>query len=307
MIRRSPCETYLKYLLSHPDGYTDDDIRKLTKMQQLDYTGKPYLQRLRLTCAPPTPFFPEDRKHQKSQRYIRRERIETLYFPDDDTRAANVILERPRAKELVESLLLTSTHPGWISALLHKRFSMYVEPSAIARYKSYYFNIDLVDSTEMKALLKARAVSDPSQDADEQVLAVAISDANKSDPRSLSANMASSPLAGMLNVIRAGYLPSNVEVGKLAGAARNVALVGVLESSMRGSSAQGRDFALVAKMMTEIIEQAGDAQNTLDRELHRLMLETESGKVPHINDLSGGEHTLDLQPLPKGEPDHVKG
>jgi hypothetical protein len=306
VVRRSPCETYFKYLISHPDAYSDDDIRKLVKMQQLDYIGRPYLQRLRLTCGPPSPFFPEDKLHLRSQRYIRKERMEGLYHPDDDTYAAAEILENPRAKELVESMLLTDTQFGWVAAVLHKRLGMNIQPSALRRYKLYYFNVDLVDSTEMKALLEARAISDASQDVDEQVLGVSVIKANKSDPRSLSAGMSSSPLAGMLNVIRAGYLPSNVEVGKLANAARNVAIIGTLESSMRGLAAQGRDYALIAKMMTEILEQAGDAQHTLDRELHRLMLETDTGTMPHVNELTDGSHTIDLQPLPTGESDNAK-
>jgi hypothetical protein len=37
VIRRSPCERYIKYLLVHPDGYSTEAVRDIVRGQGLDY------------------------------------------------------------------------------------------------------------------------------------------------------------------------------------------------------------------------------------------------------------------------------
>jgi hypothetical protein len=54
---------------------------------------------------------------------------------------------------------------------------------------------------------------------------------------------------------------------------------------------------MTAKMMTEIAEQVGTVDDDLQRGLEKLVLATDVGDVPHIDQLSAGNHTLDLQPL----------
>lgn len=296
MIRRSPCEAYLKYLIVHPDGYTNDQIRKLVHMQQLDFLGIPYLERLRAVCVPPTPFFPEDRLHNRSIRFLRKERLESIFHPDDAMRAAVAILDSTRAKELVENMLIGQAHPAWICTAL-RRQGMDVPPDAVTRFKHYYFNVDLVDSVEMKALMAMRSTCDNSTDPDEMRIASAQSSLAKGDYRRLLAQASNPITANIMNTLRMGLLPHNVAVARLAEATRTAALGGGLDMALRGLPTQGRDFALMAKMMTEILESVGDPANDLQEGLARLQVETEDQDIPNLKQLSQGEYTLDVQPM----------
>jgi hypothetical protein len=306
MIRRSPCETYLKYLITHPDEYEDEVIRKIIQLHQLDFIGFPYLERLRSVCVAPTPFYPEDRKHRPSQRFLQKEKIETIYHQDDAMKGAIYILEHPKAKEVTEMMLITRSDPSWVSLAL-KRKGFNVTPEAVKRYKHYYFDVELVDAPELETLLLSRGKSDDTKDRDEQTLAANYARANKGDPRVLTARMTIQPLAELMNVIRMGVLPSNVELSRLAKAARASALIGVAESTSRLQPERGRDFALVAKMMSEVVEQIGDTEIDLKSGLASMILETEEASVPHIKELSdGSSHTLDVQPLEGRELDAGK-
>lgn len=297
MIRRSPCEAYLKYLIVHPDGYSDEAIRRLIIMQQLDWIGKSYLVRLRDVCIPPTPFFPDDRLHTRSSRFLRKERLETIFHPDDAMAAAVRILDSTRAKELVENMLIGYCHPGWICTALRRQFAMDVPEEAVVRFKHYYFNIDLVDSTELKALMTLRMDSESTTDVDEQKVSHALTSMMKSDSRRLTA-MASTPItANIMNTLRMGLLPTSLDIARLADATRAAALSGCLDMSIRGLPTQGRDFALTAKMMTEILESIGDPANDLQEGLSRLALETEDQDIPSIKQLSAGSYTMNVQPM----------
>ena len=300
MIRRSPCEAYLKYLIVHPDQYDDDAIRALVKMQQLDYLGKTYTGNLRTICVPPTPFFPEDRLHDRSQTFLRRERLEAIFHPNDAMLGANAILENIRAKELVETMLMGSSHPQWICTGL-RRLGLDVIPEAIGKFKHYYFNVDLVDSSELKALMAVRLVSPDGGDVDELRLGTAHSAVIKSDARRNTAMSASPITTNIMNMLRMGLMPSTMDIARLADATRAAALGGGLDMAIRGLPAQGRDYALMAKMMTEILESVGDPSGDLQEGLARLAIETDDTEIPHINQLSDGSHTLDIQPINASE------
>src|SRR3972149_1720488 len=108
MIRRSPGEFYLKYLVIHPDGYSNDYIMKNLGLKLgLDCLGEWYLNQLRASCIPPTPFYPFDQLHFNSQKFLRREQIHRVFQPDDSMVQASALLDRARLRELVEVMVLS--------------------------------------------------------------------------------------------------------------------------------------------------------------------------------------------------------
>ncbi len=96
--------------------------------------------------------------------------------------------------------------------------------------------------------------------------------------------------------MRMGFMPSSVELARIASAGRTAAVVRVCEELMGGIPERAQQFALTAKLLTEILESVGDAEEELYDELRTLALETEKGHIPHIKQLSAGHHTLDVQP-----------
>lgn len=293
-VSRSPCEQYLKWLVVHPDRYGDDHIRSLVRAQGLDFIGKPYLHRLRSVCVAPTPFYPEDPTHRTSFRFLRKERIELFFHPTQDMEAATFLMGEPRAKEVIEAMLLARSEPAWIARNLRK-VGFDVTSEAIVQYKFHYFNIDLLDATEIRALIMVRAVGDESTDSDEQRLNAASVKASRWDSRVLTSQMQVGPLAAVINQVRLGVLPSNIELGRLVAAARTVSVAGALEAVMDRAPTPAREYALTAKLLTEILEQVGVAEKDLQQGLTGLLLATEQTEVPHIEALTAGEHTLDMQ------------
>lgn len=296
MIRSSPCDYYLKYLVTHPDNYSDVQIRNLVKLQHLDFLGIGHLGRIRTLCTPPTPFYPEDELHHASQRFLTKERIYNLYHPDEDTVMAVKLLDHPRAKEMTEQMLFTGTEPLWISTTL-KRVQFEATPRAIELYKHYYYNTDLVDGTELRAIMGMRADLDiDASDPDESRYQRYYSLASKSEIGNLQTNSSVSPFSRVLSMIRVGMMPPNMQVSRIAVAGRMAAVVRSLENTLLGKAEPARDFALTAKLLNELLESVGDASSDLQKSMMSMVLDTDASEVPSINQLTGGNHTVDLLP-----------
>lgn len=296
MTSRSPCEAYLKYLVVHPDKYDNERVRSIVKYQELDFMGEPYLDHLRLACVPPNPFFPEDERHRPSQRFLLREQIHTIFHPDEHMKCAWTLLGRPRAKEIIEHMTITQATPAWICSAL-RRCGYEATPTSIERYQHYFFNLSDINRRDLEATLVKRGVSDKSTDPDEQAFNNALVAANKRDVRVLSAQAAVPALAGMMNQIRMGIMPSNMEVSRIVKATQVVASARALETALDYRASQSRDFGFVSKMMTEILESVGDLEEDLQEGLRGMTLRTEDREVPTVKELTDGSHTLDVQPI----------
>jgi hypothetical protein len=109
-------------------------------------------------------------------------------------------------------------------------------------------------------------------------------------------------------MIRMGYLPTNADVSKVASATRVLAITQAFNAVLRGGPRdheRGRDFSLVAKITSDILESVGSPEEDLKNQLSSMMLMTdEQAQVVNINELSDGRHTVDLQPT--GEKEHAK-
>jgi hypothetical protein len=300
-IRRSPAEYYLKYLVVHPDDYANEQIRNLLQMQQLDFIGMPYLDRLRMSLATPAPFYPEDRNHKRSQTFLFKERIWGLFHPDEDVLGAQAVLDKPRVKETLEALLVSLATPEYTAAVLRSRAGIDMTSRSVQLYKHFFFNTDLVDSIELQALLETRVGITDLSDPDVNRQQTALLAASARDPRRLAARVSVSPLAGLMNSMRMGYLPTNLNISKLAAATRAAALVQTHHAAMTGSSERTRDFALATKMMSEILENVGDASQDLQGDLAQMLLATEHTEVPHIDDLREPKELPALIVEAKGE------
>lgn len=291
-VSRSPAETYLKYLLAC--GYDNRRIREVCRWKRLDYLGEPYLHELRGRCVPPTPFKPMDDDHGPSRRFLREHGIEQLFRPDHVTEAAIELMEAARAKEAIETLSIGRSTPGLIcSVLVRKGFR--ATPAVVVRFQHYFFNLDGLGETEVKAVLAARYAPEPTSDPDERVFNECLVEAAKHDPRVLAAEMGVTPMADLINMLRLGVMP-NVDVGRLASATRATAAARAFDCSVRGDKA-AKDYTAIAAMMGDVLEKVGEPELDLQEELTGFVLRTEERQLPHIKELSGGHHTLNVQPI----------
>ena len=296
MIRSSPCDFYLRYLCTHPDNYTDDQIRNLVKLQHLDFLGMGHLGRIRKSCVPPTPFYPEDLGHHPSQRFLTKERLFSLYHPDADAVIAIRLLDHPRGKELTEQMLFSGSEPIWVSAML-RRVQFQATPRSIELYRHFYYNTDLIDGTELRAIMGMRAnIEVQNMDPDELNYRDAYKRASSSAIGSLTTNSSLSPYSRIMSMLRVGLMPTGVQISRIATAGRTAAVIGSLENSLMGRAAPARDFALTAQILNELLESVGDVSGDLQKSMQSMVLDTDASEVPSMEQLTEGNHTMGLLP-----------
>lgn len=297
---RSPAELYIRYLICHPDGFNDLVIK--TALEELDilYLGDEYLKSLRARCVAPDPFRPNDPHHKKSHRFLISENIRSLFLQTKHTKIAFKILEKARIKEFVESSILSHA-PATAIAYKVVTFGLQCTPEAIDEYKKYFWNVDLLSATQMRTIIhmeldQSIADNDPGVVRDKKR---AMKKASYLDPRRISADLPYSPLTALMAQMRMGVMPGRPELGKILQMAQAMAGLKVLEASL-GSGFQDSQIALnfsnVVKNMTEALETVVKPDEHLREQLQAIALRTESAPVPSIHQLSGGKHTVDLQP-----------
>lgn len=307
MIRRSPCELYIKFLLCHPDGYTIDTARAIVYKQQLDWADDSYALGLKDRMNIPVPFYPMNLAHKPSVRFVHKEKLAGFFTPDEPARNAHKFVQDARAKETIETMALAKDPPAFIAHRL-RTLGIPCKVLDVQRYLTYYWDLNLVDTLEINALLQMRreaVLAYPSGPNNEPTVHdrmqyAALNKVKYRDPRSMVLSMPVSPIAGLMNQLRQGIMPKRVELAAVAKAAQMAATFRVFEATMVGGPGGGaatRDYALGAKMMGELIQELGSPEAELQKGLQQLALKNEDAHLPLLSELSGGNHTTDLQPV----------
>lgn len=304
MIRRSPAENYFKYLVVHPDLYTNDHVRDIACELGLDYLGDWYLTWLRHRTVPPSPFFPDDRRHDPSRRFLLKEGLEKVFHPTPDMRKAIQILSRERWREVIETLLILNAPVGSIVHGLKVRCNFNATDETIRLYKFFFWDIDVLSSAELRALLDMRFHGALHETEDRSKLAQfsSLARMRHTDSRVVAARMPSTPLASLLAQMQLGVFPKKVNIEALVDTARTVALTKVLDSCFVGGpqgAQMGQGYALIADIMTKLKESVVDPEANLRDDLRKLTVASTSQKVPYLPALTQGRHTTNVQPDPK--------
>lgn len=300
MIRHSPAEMYIKYLLAHPDRYSNDTVIELLQLKQLDFIGPSYLERLRRSLRTPFPFRPQDRLHRPSMKFIMQHQSYYLFHPDKPMERALYLLDNPKAKEVLETTIITNDPIGLISHRMNA-MGMECDTRTVERYRFFFFNTDLVDVTELRALIYLRShfVPENSDEYEDQVRGALKKTAFR-DPRRALADHPMPFVASVMNQMRLGFLPTQFDIAKLLRTARDLAIAQVASSGCvagRGDAAAGRDYSMTAKMMQELMMDIGSPDLDLRKELQMLALRTEQVQLPYVKELTDGSYTVDVQPI----------
>lgn len=309
MIRHSPAEVYIKFLIAHPDGYETETIMDMLRLKQLDFIGPSYIERLRLELHPPPHFQPENKLHRPSSRFITKHRLFYLFHPDLPMEEAYEILEDPKSKEAVETMLITDEAPALI-AHRTRSFGVQCTLQSIERYRFFFFNTDLVDDTELRTLLRLRTdfVDPNSDDYDDQVR-MAMKKVGFRDPRRIAADHPMRSMSAIMNMMRMGFMPNSVELSRLASSVRVMCLTQAAGTAMiggPGSAGETRDFIIAANGVSELLNNVGSPDTELQKELQMLALKTDDASPRHIAELPEGSHTVDVQPLAEREASDVE-
>lgn len=293
MIRRAPCEYFLKFLVSHPSNYSDETIQDRLFSLGLDDLGDAYLKRVKRQTIRPVPFKPLDKEHFPSQHFINKHRIYSLYFPDAAMKCAMTIADTPKLKEFVEALSLTGSPPSVIvqGAAFALPNAAPITVDGIRKFYHYFWNTDLLDFTEMRALIARRGAS--SKDGEYKK-------AFYKDSRKVACELPFSPLSAALAQIRLGITPRGVNFAELMERVCMVsgikAYQAVLDDSIR-SAENAKNYVTTAQVAMELMERSQKPEAKIVERFTSLNKTNDHRPIPTIGQLSGGLHTADLQPI----------
>lgn len=299
MIRRSPAEVYLKYLLLHGKRYTNAQVIEICQFAQVDYLGEWYLERLRAQLDPPRPFFPADVSHRASRTWLLVNGLSQIFVPDEYGRKAFELLKKPRLKEFVEASLISNAPPLAIAHAIEKTHNTTCAPATIERYRAFFWDVSVLDSTELRALLVLRFEQfseHPVEEIKKQY--PLLKKAYWSDSRRAAANLPFSPVSALLAQIRMGVMPSNFDVAKVMKQTLGVSTLRIYEAVMNdgpGDSKKAYDLAIVAEKLSVVLKEVEQPQEEMQQQLAAIVMRTDENATPTIHQL-GTSFTTDNGP-----------
>lgn len=297
---RSPAEYYIKYLCAHTDRYKTDDIKSRLIDAGLDFISEAYLTSIRAKLRPPDPFFPHDPGHAPSFSFIVRERINRLFQPDIAMKTALELLDTPRAKEFVEAMVLAHVPFSSIASFVTKHRSVYCTVDTLEVYTHYFWNINLLDTTQMRVLLELRIDTLADNVPELRDKKSILKHAYWKDPRKVAADLPYSPTTAMLAQMRLGVRPTKAEVALRMQEARDIAWLRAAEAAQQdgpGDSQKFLNYANGGRILEELLQMVVKPEDQLRDQLSAITLRTESKTVPSIHELTAGQHTTELAPL----------
>ena len=293
MISRSPAEYYIKYMMLLPSAMSDEDIVRKLRDQQLDYPGAQYLRLLRASLTPPQPFYPTVQTHAPSYRFLQYHRVHKLFFPDEHMHRAAWMLQHPRGKEAIEALLLTAETPEkMVQRLAFLGFQ--VTEQAVAYYKHFFLNPELVSPMEMAALIVIR-VEDillEGDDKETQIRYKAMKNAMYSDPRYRAVTAVNKDTAAMCLQLRHGVTPNRVEFAQMMTSIQRIGAAAALEAAHRRGpkdAQNGRDYMSMIESATHILKEMGDGDGNFSKAI--VALGTDKREVPGVLQMTEGNYT----------------
>jgi hypothetical protein len=302
VIRRSPAENYYKYLVAHPNTYTNQYIEDIARELNLDYLGDWYIQWLRDRINPPKPFYPEDETHRASFQFLQREGLERAFRPDRYYKEALNILAKPRWREIVESMILSGASDEIVAHAVRVRARGAMTAQGVHIFRYFFWNIDLLESMEMRALLELRNSGHLSRtDDNTQKQFLALRAFRHTDPRTVAARLPSTPLAGLVAQMNLGVMPRKVDMGEVVTRTMEAALLRTFEAVHTGGPLNvqmGQGYAVIADIMGRLKQSVVNPEDALREDLKKIGVATTANKVPTVHQLTGGNHTTNVMPEP---------
>jgi hypothetical protein len=295
----SPALYYLKYMACHPDGYSNDAIKERFDDERLDYVSDKYIDKVRASMKPPVPFHPQDDRHAGSFSFINDEGLVRIFRPDEAMKTAKKLLSIPRAKEFIEAMLLVHVPLPAIAAYVEEHWRIRCNADALHLYQHYYWNIDLLDATEMRLMLALRFEQSMEKNPELKDKKKLLTSAYYKDPRKVAADLPYSPTTALLAQMRLGIRPGRTDLALRMGEARDMAIIRAIEAVQQDGPADNMKFLNYvngSRILEELLQLVSRPETHMQEQLRVIALRTETKDVVPIHQLSGGHHTVEIAP-----------
>lgn len=305
MIRRSPSELYIKYLLVHPNGYTDEQVIQALQFAKFDYLGAWYLKKLRTEMPLPVPFYPNDIKHRHSQKFLLEQGLQDLFHPDQEVKDAFKLLKFPRCKHWIEVMLTCFVPPVEISRQLIRAMNFSVGAKTIERYSSIFYNPNLLDVDEMRALVEFRhqqLADHPDPEIRAQARAAKI--AFRQSGLKTAADYPMSALTSYMAMIEMGLTPTNIDPYKLLKMATQQVSFRIAQAAYdkdAGAASRLNFWATGLRQIDEILRENVDAEEQMREQLANLHIKHDQLSMPTVHQITQGNVTVNMEPEAQDE------
>jgi hypothetical protein len=259
---KHPNEYWLKYLILF-SGMTPKQIASTAGLYEFPAPSSGYILELTATLGKTKPK-PFRTTSAKTRAWIRRQRVMSLFKDDKDALAARELLGIPRARRVINALLLADTPPQEIAGHVLSLTGQSPTAKTISLYRHYFWNTKLLSIREWVSYLKDHC-----------------------DGRVLE------------SCLHQGAEHALWKLGHRVEVAQEDVLRGIFhESSMRffelSQSENGRDTALTAKLWAESVFRAaeelsrsGDAVKQVIGELKNMAIRLGRRDISSIDVLDG--------------------
>jgi hypothetical protein len=288
---------YIKYLLLL--GKTPKEVFAKLSAEHLDTVGHQYIEGVRRRLQRPDPFHPTRKNHLPSAIFLRKERVYRLFHRDELMREAFRILGSALGKEKVESMLIVGAPAASIAKLLNRDHQLGISPEGVKIYAFYFYNLELVDRTELRTLLEMRkgdSESDPHWNR-----------AYYQDSRRAAAAMPQAPFAAMVAQIQVGLMPAEAKLQEMLKGVQIVSLartMQTLSSNGPDDAARAKDYMTTMKLATDLLAGMATPESEVVGAINRIGIKTSQVKpVPLLAEVSEGRYTRDLLPTGDAEDD----
>jgi hypothetical protein len=198
-------------------------------------------------------------------------------------------------------LLAGAPYPAIAKALtVRQRISC--SEDAVELYAHFYWNLELIDSTEAKMILQLRVDAlEEHTDRNRRAQHKAAKRAQYTDPRVIAAGLPSSPLTALLAQMRAGVMPRYVNLNEVLGRVRDAGSLRAFEAMMNGGRHEAQSAALyiqAAKVAMDMLDGLATPEAAVLDQLNKIQINSIETGVPSIQELSGGEFTVDVATEP---------
>jgi len=299
MYVRSPAERYIKYLLLQDEKPTTEQVKEQLLEYNRVFVSDAYIERLRSRLKPPVPFHPHDMRHLPSLRFLQQEKVARLFHREHPMEVAFHILEHPRVQEFVEAMILCRTQYQAISNFVQFQWQVQCSCTGVEYYKDYFWDIDLLDASGVRVMLQLQidnlAESVPELMDRKGILKAAY----YRDARAAAATVPSTTDAALLIQSRMGFHSKRFDMDLATTNLMGMALRKAFEALVMDGPQDHMKFVNYvngARMLGELRELTRNPGAQLHDELSKLSMKPGLGPVIEMQQLTGGNHTVEIEP-----------
>jgi len=297
MSRQSPAYFFIKSLFIESIDLDVKDLRARCRLLGLDFISLKYLEGVKSEITLPMNFNRIDARHMPSVKYLMNERVYRYFHRDTAMNRAVELLEKPKVKEVIETLSLSGVPYAEIAKAVTTKYREYADEEVIEVFLHYFWNLSLLDSVEIRTIIGMRA--EESAKLLPPSLRKSARYASFNDPKRLAASMPASPWAAKLALLQMGVSPGGLNLADLVEQAKAMALLRVnaaLVETDPTASERAANYVSVVKNMFDLSREIAEPTEDIVSKAKKLRMRAETGNLPSVHSITGGNHTASLLP-----------